>query len=70
MSYYDDWDGTVANPTVYVENGAASWVLDSNGNPYVVTKRYKMGFDLTPKAQKAETTLPQTQSIRPFMLVF
>ena len=63
------WDGTVVNPTVYVENGLESWVLDSNGNPYVVTKRYKMGFDLTPKAQKAETTL-QTQSIRPFMLVF
>ena len=64
------WDGTVVNPTVYVENGLESWVLDSNGNPYVVTKRYKMGFDLTPKAQKAETTLLQTQSIRPFMLVF
>ncbi len=63
------WDGSVVNPTVYVENGLESWVLDSNGNPYVVTKRYKMGFDLTPKAQKAETTL-QTQSIRPFMLVF
>jgi len=64
------WDGSVVNPTVYVENGLESWVLDSNGNPYVVTKRYKMGFDLTPKAQKEETTLPQTQSIRPFMLVF
>ena len=63
------WDGSVVNPTVYVENGQESWVLDSNGNPYVVTKRYKIGFDLTPKAQKAETTL-QTQSIRPFMLVF
>jgi len=69
MSYYDDWDGTVANPTVYIENGQQSLVLDSNGNPYVVIKRYKMGFDLTTKAQKAETTL-QTQSIRPFMLVF
>lgn len=63
------WDGSVVNPTVYVENGLESWVLDSNGNPYVVTKRYKMGFDLTPKAQQEETTL-QTQSIRPFMLVF
>lgn len=63
------WDGSVVNPTVYVENGLESWVLDSNGNPYVVTKRYKMGFDLTPKAQKTETIL-QTQSNRPFMLVF
>lgn len=63
------WDGSVVNPTVYVENGLESWVLDSNGNPYVVTKRYKMGFDLTPKAQQADITL-QTQSSRPFMLVF
>ena len=47
-----NWDGTVVNPTVFVENGIESWVLDSSGNPFVITKRYKMGFDLTPKAQK------------------
>lgn len=66
------WDGTVVNPTVFVENGVESWVLDSSGNPYVVTKRYKMGFDLTPKASvKANTdTKSVTPTTRPFCVVF
>jgi len=62
------WDGKVQNPVVYVEDGMESWVLDANGNPFVVTKRYKMGFDLTPK-DKQQPTYTVTHRVRPFTLI-
>lgn len=42
-------DGYCPNPTVFVEYGRESKVLDVNGEPINVRTKRKVGFDLSKK---------------------
>jgi hypothetical protein len=45
-----DYDGWVANPKVFVEDGYMSPVLDPTGEPFLVKKKNTVGFDLTKRS--------------------